>query len=161
MSRRGKIMVIAAPPILLYLILSGMLNPDRWESGYLKWHETVPISFYGRVSDTKGQPVAGAKVEMKRFTFNPLFVFGAYNAGAEMHSTAETDQDGRFKVEGVRGSMLIIENVKKTGYEFRPPIAGGGYWDTGYYYAGVGANPPHRPDPMRPVVFQMERVTDK
>ncbi len=156
MSRRWTIILITVVALLLYVIMSGMWDPRRWDMYYMAWQDTVPVSFYGKVVDMHGQPITGAKVEMKLFTRNPLYIFGADTSLSDVHYKAETDQNGRFKLEGVRGSMLIIENVTKTAYQFEPPIAGGGYWDTVYYYAGPGTPPPHRPDSAHPIQFVME-----
>ena len=97
----------------------------------------VPITFYGKVIDEKGNPVTGAKA-----TFSASDLSETGNTRYEVTS----ENDGRFSLEGVKGGGILI-HVEKEGYY--APIGGQ------YFYYSHGTK--HIPDPNDPVVFYLHK----
>jgi hypothetical protein len=118
------------------------------------WRQVAPVSFYGRVIDESGRPLRDVEVEVILGTVNPLFIFGAEKPTARRTLILKTDDNGLFRVEGRYGHSLIVWDLRHPRYVFKPRIEGGG--NTGFYFAGAGAHPPHRPDPQHPVSFKKQ-----
>lgn len=83
--------------------------------------EALPIEFYGRVVDGKGEPLPGAEVEMEASFPNWPRVLWAGQALNEETMVAVTDGEGRFSYHRDLGSGLRIRGVKKPGYRWVYP----------------------------------------
>ena len=78
---------------------------------------SVPIVFYGDVCDDKGLPVVGAEVtvQIRYFTPNPAAFFEAVR-----ELSIRTGDNGDFTFKGISGSLLLVTDIKKTGYDWAP-----------------------------------------
>jgi hypothetical protein len=80
--------------------------------------QNVPITFWGKVVDQDGQPLAGVRVLMEAREWHspaptqvtPHFTNIERNTGA----------DGQFNVIGAKGDILTIKSVAKEGYTTSP-----------------------------------------
>ena len=97
----------------------------------------VPITFYGKVVDEKGNPVAGATA-----TFSASDLSETGNTRYE----AISQSDGQFCISGIQGGGILVKVTKEGYYE---PKDGGQYFD----YNREGQN--HIPDPNNPVIFRL------
>jgi hypothetical protein len=136
-----------------------MWNPQRWGMYSEAMREVAPIAFYGKVVDETALPIEGAQVTLRVSKRNWAYILGVGDLIKYQQMTLVTDENGEFQITGASGRALEIVAVEKEGYEFKPRIVGGGNWDTGFFYAGggVGKDGPHKPDPKRPIVFDMVR----
>ncbi|GEP43178.1 carboxypeptidase-like regulatory domain-containing protein [Brevifollis gellanilyticus] len=104
----------------------------------------TPITFYGRVIDQHGTPVANATV--------------AGSATATLGSTTKvatkTDDAGNFTLQS-KGIRLFV-SVNRPGFiHLFPGQKSGMFSERGFsYVAGVGDGI-HEPDPSRPIVFYL------
>ncbi|MBK8478800.1 MAG: carboxypeptidase regulatory-like domain-containing protein [Opitutaceae bacterium] len=102
----------------------------------------MPISFYGRVVDEAGVPIAGAKI---KFTWTDLSV-----AGTGKQET-ESDDAGLFSLGGAIGKGLVVQ-VGKAGYKHF--ITKNRF---SFEYAMFADPKYHVPDRVNPVVFVLRR----
>lgn len=101
----------------------------------------TPITFFGKVVDQHGNPVAGANVRG-----NAEMVKRWMGQEWDTHFTT-TDDNGRFRFSGLHGQSLVVSPAKD-GYEYRSNNAV-------YEYAMVAEKDLYHPDPNAPVVFKM------
>ncbi len=109
----------------------------------LKWLQT-PITFYGKVVDEKGNPVAGAKVIL-----TPAASMDPNAVPPDYQRTSDTN--GLFSIRGVHGIGLTVI-VSKEGY-YSLPGSGGNFG----YAAGAGFGKPH-PDQNDPAIFVLRKM---
>lgn len=105
----------------------------------------MPISFYGRVIDEDGRPVAGATV---RFSWTDASARGSSD------KIATSDADGRFSLVGETGKRLSVR-VAKDGFH-----SSGGEGGQSFEYAAFFEDIYHRPDTSNPVTFQLIKKLD-
>lgn len=151
-ERKRAFLIVSASIVGLYLLFSGMWSPMRWDRYISVRQEVVPIEFYAQVVDEKGQPLEGVQMNLAISTVNWAFLLGDDNVRTDKLIQSTTDANGRFEVKDERGSAIIIEDLQKPGYEYRPKINEGGF-----YYAGA-VDPrlgPYRPNPAKPEVFTL------
>jgi hypothetical protein len=104
----------------------------------------TPITFYGKVVDQHGTPVAGADVILSP-NDNPL-------GGKISEYRKTTDTSGLFSITGLHGLTLAVE-IKKVGYYQIPP-QGKNQGSRGVFEYGLpSSRAPHRPVESAPVVF--------
>ncbi len=109
-----------------------------------------PISFYGRLLDQKGHPVAGARVELQPND-------KAWSAGST--HIRSSDSHGDFAISGISGLSLYV-NVSKPGY-YRVHSRGGKIGsDGGFDYGNDLGRGIHSPDPAAPVIFVLQKAGD-
>jgi hypothetical protein len=105
------------------------------------WQGKMPIEFYGKVVDEKGQPVVGAAV---KFVWTDLS-----SEGASKRET-KSDGSGLFELRGVRGKNLGVE-IGKEGYYT------GLQKQYGFEYAFFSDEHFYDPDPKTPVLFYLRK----
>jgi hypothetical protein len=110
------------------------------------------IVFYGKVKDQNGQPVTGAKVkgELMHFSLNALYFVG------ESDATAETDTNGNFTFQNLKGKEFSIASIKKEGYEF---IAGENP-NRSFKYVSPRQEEKFTPIIGNPIVFLLHKKND-
>ncbi len=99
----------------------------------------APISFYGKVNDEKGQPIADARVH--------------YSAADQYFGDSSkyegvSDENGLFSITGIKGAGLYV-TVAKDGY-YETTESG-----TGFGYGVPSGKPP--PTKENPAVFVLRR----
>ncbi len=82
---------------------------------------TRDISLYGRVIDQDGNPIENAWV---RFAGGSDF-YARSNGTFEVY----TDADGRFSTAGAGGSGVLIDNIRKSGFQWPERLNGGIYFE--------------------------------
>ena len=110
------------------------------------------IVFYGKVKDQNGQPVAGAKIkaELMHFSLNALYFVG------ESDVTAETDNNGNFTFQNLKGKELSVASIKKDGYEF---VAGENP-NKNFIYVSARQEEKFTPLIGNPIVFILHKKND-
>ena len=102
----------------------------------------MPISFYGRVEDDLGQPVAGASID---FSWVNLSQAGT----TQQHTTS--DAAGLFSLTGAVGKALTVQ-VRKEGYKH--------YFSknqSSFEYAMFAEPKYHEPNQAKPVIFVLRK----
>jgi hypothetical protein len=102
-----------------------------------KFEWKMPISFYGKVVDQDGQPVAAVRIR-----------YGWNSTSGSNERFAQSDTHGMFSIEGIKGKVLSVR-VQKDGYYARRNGFGA------FEYAAFFEPHYHEPDPNKPVVFQL------
>lgn len=106
----------------------------------------TPITFYGKVVDQHGEPVAQADVKLSA-NDKPL-------GGNPSEYTRTTDAEGLFSISGIVGLTLAVE-VSKTGYRVMPPaddkVTSSGLFE--YGLSSIKGPPPT--DKNAPVIFTL------
>ncbi len=111
----------------------------------LGWFRT-PITFYGKVVDDKGNPVAGAKIKLSPDSnMDPN--------GPQPDYEQTSDANGLFSITGVHGMGLVVQ-VSKEGY-YSEGQDSGGVFD--YAVTDAGDKPPH-PNQNDPAVFVLRKM---
>jgi hypothetical protein len=108
--------------------------------------KNVPVSFFGKVVDQEGQPLANANVKLAvRQWHGPA----AGNIGVRFNEhNLVTGQDGRFNLQDERGDSVSVKGIEKDGFELS------GKSQLGFSYEGGT-----EPDPNSPVVYKMWKIT--
>jgi hypothetical protein len=101
----------------------------------------MPINFYGKVVDEKGEPVSGAAIKMIGTDISPTGNF---------IDTSASDERGLFSLTGRTGKFLSVE-VKKDGYYTSQEN------HTGFEYAAFSDPNYYQPDPNNPVIFHLRK----
>ena len=102
----------------------------------------TPITFYGKVVDQDGLPIAGATVDVGVNDASPT------GSSVYKHRSGE---DGYFMVSGIKGNHVHIE-VSKDHY-----LSGSESFRS-YTYGGMaGSRGIHQPDPQKPEIFRLQR----
>lgn len=109
-----------------------------WQAAFL-----TPITFYGKVVDEKGNPVAGAKTIIQ-----PTDCMN----GASKNFEKITDNNGNFSISDLHGLSVAIA-VSKGGYYSTPQSRG----SFGYIQSSYGTFSPHI-DPNKPAIFVLQRM---
>lgn len=109
----------------------------------------MAIVFYGTVRDQNGQSVAGAKVEAEliHFSLGALYFVGVSDV------TVETDNNGNFTFQNLKGKELSIANIKKEGYEFVTAENP----NRGFIYVSARQEEKFTPSPDHPIVFTLHK----
>lgn len=99
----------------------------------------MPIEFYGKVVDEKGNPVADATVN-----------YGCNDLSKEGRTTYEgkSDADGLFSLRDIAGKFLSVQ-VSKMGYYT--------YKSNPYGFTYAGENINFTPDSTQPVIFKLRK----
>ena len=105
----------------------------------------VPIEFFGRLVDQKGDPVAGAEVQCD------IRIYTATRSTVERRIITSSES-GAFSLRDARGESLTVL-PKKSGYELASS-------DTYYKYSRFYKDR-HIPDPKNPVIIKMWRLNGK
>jgi len=104
----------------------------------------MPISFFGKVVDERGDPVSGAKIQ---FTWTDISPAGTSSM------QAASDEQGLFDLTGKTGKFLEVR-VSKEGYyaysENRFAFEYAAFFDESYY----------QPNSKNPVVFRLRKKGD-
>lgn len=108
----------------------------------------VPIIFYGSVVDQDAVPLGGVDILYRITSEGILPAVGGKSERVRNH--AVTNGNGRFSIDGVRGTTLNILKVEKDGYI---PIT-----SEGISFAYSGSASVHRPDPGHPVQFTIPKT---
>ena len=99
----------------------------------------TPIEFYGKVVDEAENPVAEAKVN---FSCNDLSATGT------SYYKAQSDEQGRFSIGGIKGKLLTARVSKEGFYSSKRD-------NDSFYYAGQNVN--FAPDQNNPIVFHLRK----
>jgi len=126
--------------LMLIVCLTSML-PISTEAE-LRTPENVPITFYGKVVDEDGKPLAGAKVSLVVVTSH-----FAENRTDQEPVALETDQSGNFTLTGVTAYAIDEISIQKHGYELSQKAK------RGYKFGSIPDD--YKPDSANPVVFKM------
>src|SRR5438874_10348983 len=130
-------------------IPGGTYEPSdpRWKEVHAKdlvnqaWEWRMPINFFGRVVDEKGQPISGAKIELSWTNLS--------QAGSSEAET-KTDAEGYFSLLNKKGRHLQVR-VSKDGYytpkQQQISFDYAAFWEANY----------HEPDPHNPVLFHLRK----
>jgi hypothetical protein len=104
----------------------------------------VPITFYGKVVDQNNQPVSDVKVRLEV----RVGYFTSPTTGKERWDPVflETDTNGNFVLDSVKGGFVQFTSIEKEGYKLLPAQVKAGFM---YYPRQFHA------DPTNPVVFKM------
>jgi hypothetical protein len=101
------------------------LTNDRQKTNIIRQYmesQNVPVDFIGKVIDQKGEPLFGAKIQV-RVRHWDVVVPTAWGADTkEIQVESETDLGGRFELSGVTGDGFDIESIQKDGYEAEPGL---------------------------------------
>ena len=106
------------------------------------------IAFYGRVVDQDGKPLEGVEVryESSAIPLHPV----PWGSTELRKGFRNTDGNGLFSIDGIRGASLTLPSLHKEGYR-----------EAGYreYCFRYSPNEPqnHKPDPSKPVEFMLIR----
>ena len=106
------------------------------------------IIFYGKVIDQYGQPVARAKITGGKEYFS---TFSVRFIGVETVKT-ETDDAGNFTFTGLLVKKLHMRSVEKRCHEASREM-----YEKTYSYDEGSEEPLFKPDPVKPVVFVLNR----
>ena len=115
----------------------------KHKQGFVSLWIMTPITFYGKVVDQNGNPVAGANVLMTALD-HPLSQGSTY--------AKQSDSNGLFTIWGIHGAALQV-NVSKEGYYTVPES-----WGDFAYAARVGTQKPAHPDRSDPAVFVLRKM---
>jgi len=113
----------------------------------------TPISFWGKVVDERGNPVATAEVKFgANDNPNPM------GKGSDHRTT--TDANGSFSITGIRGVTLYVEVSKEGYYRAREVEGKRGSFDS-FRYAGPRAtDEPAPPSSESPAIFVLRKKGD-
>lgn len=140
---RIEVLVGFGLAVLVFFLLKGnSLLP------FIGLYQT-PIEFYGRVVDQHGDPVPGATVK--------LFPVDT-PSGDESKSklTLNSDADGKFSVQGLRGFSLGVQ-VNKDGYLYLSPLGGPSSSALIDYANGAEAGKRFS-NPETPLVLELQKI---
>jgi hypothetical protein len=107
-----------------------------------KWEWRIPIRFYGKAIDEKGQAVPGADVQ---------FQWTNLSAKGSEKWRMETDSTGLFSIDNVTGKRLVVR-VSKSGY-----YASDSRNRFSFEYANPFEEIFYRPNPNTPVLFYLRQ----
>lgn len=111
----------------------------------------VPVSFYGRVVDQDGNPLAGVRVVLSvRQWYHPPTSQGLNSIFPKSELT--TDAAGYFQLSNASGDSVRVEMLEKEGYEPEPKSL------RGFAYTN---SDPMRADPSNPIIFRMWKADAK
>jgi hypothetical protein len=105
----------------------------------------TPITFYGRVLDQNGAPVAGATVRGSA---------GVSMGGNTTKTTTTSDQSGNFTLSSKGMSFFVTVN-KPGFYHIFPKQMPGFVSENGFDYGEDLGEGIHKPDPSNPVIFHL------
>ncbi len=105
----------------------------------------TPITFYGRVLDQHGVPIAGATV---------LGSAGTSMSGKTTKLTTISDTTGNFGLS-TRGMSLFVSVNKPGFYHIFPNQISGMVSEKGFDYAADLGDGIHKPDPSSPINFHL------
>lgn len=119
--------------------------------------DNVPLTFYGKVVDQDGRPLAGAKVDLE-ISVGDLVPVPESPAGflerlRSDKATAQSGSNGLFSLIGFSGHGIDIKSISKTGYKLSAKV------DLSYTYVATAR--PFHPDAKHPVVFKMWKLQGK
>ena len=104
-----------------------------------------PIVFYGKVIDQDGNPISDVTVNAN-VAISKQWMEKTYKS-----YTTNSDSNGLFQFEGLRGMALLI-GLQKEGYQYSST-------DNGYNYSAVYTEKErHHPDANAPVIFKMWKL---
>lgn len=108
-----------------------------------------PIIFWGLVIDQDDQPIPAVRL---KFNYEHVreHLPGATQDKLD-YIEVSTDTQGRFSITGIRGSLLVLEEIKKEGYE--APTSGRAFW-----YAPALDSMIYTPNQQKPEVFRMWKL---
>ncbi len=110
----------------------------------------TPISFYGRVIDQHGEPVAGARVTFSA-NDDPM-------ARTSSEYVTTSDADGLFFIDHIVGCSLAVA-VSKDGYKGIPQNDSRFVTSSGVFDYGIkSASAPRLPDKNAPAIFRLHKI---
>ena len=105
----------------------------------------APIVFYGKVIDQFGQSVDGVRVAVSYNTWSVPNLIEQSPKRQTAHFSS--DANGAFVVKDIQGASMTV-TLEKEGYELAP------HSEVTFAFDPTAQNP-HRPNPTKPVVYQM------
>jgi hypothetical protein len=82
--------------------------------------QNKPVEFFGKIIDQDGNPLAGVKIKGEVLHLK-VIVPAAWGSQDEIIPIdKDTDQNGRFEIQGMTGRGVVIESIQKDGYEVEP-----------------------------------------
>lgn len=141
MKRIGRFLLVVLGVFALLGVIFSFL-PDKGMVGFIKAYLT-PVRMYGRVVDQKGNPVAGARVQ--------LFIQSNPFGESGNRQERQTDADGRFILKGVMAFAVGVQ-VSKDGYASIDEINGRAGSGRLIEY-GIGVSGKAHANPSNPAVF--------
>lgn len=167
-KRHAKLFVVAAA--LLALVTAGLIAPSplvggRWWLYRRYSRDVIPIAFYGRVVDQRGDPIQGARVQVDVTTTDISYLLRRSEILKTFPVEAVTGPDGTFTLSGIRGRSMQVETITRDGYVPVPER----YWmETEelrgllHYRYGPSYGPPltYTPSPANPAVFPLRRANE-
>ncbi len=120
-------------------------NDEKMVADYVE-EQNQPIQFYGKVVDQAGEPVPGAKilVKVRQWFAVPAALTGR---GQSIPVQTETDANGQFEIQGVKGDGFHFEYFSKENYRLSPKT---------YMHSG-----PVNGTPADPVVYKMWKMGEQ
>ena len=118
------------------------IDDEGWERYQLMleliFQGNQPIEFYVRVVDQNGEPVVGARLELRLSgvdTDKVLAKFPHMNMGEEQTNWTNmvySDADGWVRLKGIAGNYLRVWSISKEGYlsKYQDNIAGTVIYET-------------------------------
>ena len=135
----------ATSPVALPSATPAPKTKDEQMSALLTMTSQTPISFFGKVIDQQGAPVAGVKVTA---TAEVVRRFMEENW---VRQSTLSDSRGLFQFVGLHGQSLSVF-LEKAGYQYKSN-------NLVYEYSIHSPEKErHRPDPAAPVVFTMAKL---
>lgn len=86
-----------------------------WRVFAVRWKDSGPITFYGRVVDESGAPVANASTEVVFSRLNLFWINGETQI-RRVPMSLTTDSAGRFSFQNVRAVGFTVKDIRKPGY---------------------------------------------
>jgi hypothetical protein len=162
MPKNRKILGIITVPLIL--VAMSALAPqcrEHWALLSRYWSRTKPISFYGKVVDQSGNPIADAEVSIVINGFNLAALTGSKEYLKDQRVTCKSDTDGKFTVDHVSGTYLRIERIQATGYSNFPEPGFDRANLLGYGYSRDRGVPYYIPDPQKPAIVPLCKDGEK
>lgn len=133
------------------------LSVYRTDPRWVQWNEQAardskfewktPISFFGRIEDENGHPIAAAKVVLQ---------WTDLSDNGSSQKTVMSDDQGLFELRDISGKRLAITQIDKEGYY--APVHG---VQTSFEYAAFFEANYHQPNVNRPVVFRLRKYGER
>lgn len=136
----------ASPEWIRRVVKPSPGNVNAILMGKVKRLYASPITFYGKVIDQHGAPVADAEVKFEVLD----------GIGGTPPIKAKSDQAGYFSIAGIHGIALGVD-VAKPGYRSIPP-QDDKVTSSGHFEYDLATGPPSAAHQDTPAVFTLQKV---
>jgi hypothetical protein len=149
--KKGRYLLALAGAALLCGILAYAFRGKIQEMKlYVRWFGAVaknahehnrPIDFYARIVDQEGKGVSNVQVEAEiRYYKTIVGPKDTFTGGENL--SRQSDENGRFSIQGYNGTTLLIKSLRKDGYI---DLHGSGDFNYGYKSSSVHTSSPASP----------------